>query len=662
MNKIFNLTSTFKAHEGDDGSVMIRGMASTADFDRAGDSISAEAWQKGGIKNFEKNPIILFNHDYDKPIGRATGMKAGPDGLELECKISKNAPGNVAELVKDGVLGAFSVGFRVKDADYIKETDGLMIKDAELFEVSVVSVPCNQAATFSLAKSFDSTEEYEEFKKTFTNRVDLAGQSLATDEDTSSNIASDNTPKSAELISADQEIKMDNQNIDLEAFAKQVAAETAAKIAMKQAEQKAAEKLEADQQASFVEAQNIKVKTGIQSGVEALMADMEAKMASKDADLAGILAQHKADLDEKSVEIEAMQNSKKSFQNRGSDLSKFGKEFLHASVLGKITGKGWDTKFAQDLKEKVGVQFDTNAGTLDTIASTTFEEEVKLNQKVAQLFKELAVNSGATVLPLMDDTNLATFSSGGIGNGILENRTQVAANEFELREVTALAKRLISGTYIGADTDEQVVVTILPMILSALARAHARAIDGAFTIGNASIVGLCGGAGTDGAGSFLAADSAGVTDLAVNGSANLTAAMLMAARGEMGKYGINPADVAYIVNMEEYYNLVNDPAFSDISEVGSDVAAKVQGTMGSVYGSPVVISDHFARAANKTAAIAVNVHNYVVPRLRNVSIESEYETANQRTAIVAAQSLGFTELFAGATGDLPSVRIEYAAS
>ena len=136
----------------------------------------------------------------------------------------------------------------------------------------------------------------------------------------------------------------------------------------------------------------------------------------------------------------------------------------------------------------------------------------------------------------------------------------------------------------------------------------------------------------------------------------------MAARGEMGKYGINPADVAYIVNMEEYYNLVNDPAFSDISEVGSDVAAKVQGTMGSVYGSPVVISDHFARAANKTAAIAVNVHNYVVPRLRNVSIESEYETANQRTAIVAAQSLGFTELFAGATGDLPSVRIEYAAS
>jgi hypothetical protein len=68
-----------------------------------------------------------------------------------------------------------------------------VIKDAELFEVSVVSVPCNQSATFSLAKSFDSDAEYEEFKKTFTNRVDLAGQSLAKDEDTSSNIASDHS-------------------------------------------------------------------------------------------------------------------------------------------------------------------------------------------------------------------------------------------------------------------------------------------------------------------------------------------------------------------------------------------------------------------------------------------------------------------------------------
>ena len=91
MNKTFNLTSTFKSDPQEDGSIMVRGMASTNAFDRAGDSISAEAWTKGGLGNFEKNPIILFNHDYNRPIGRATKVTPTADGLHMEAKISKHA-------------------------------------------------------------------------------------------------------------------------------------------------------------------------------------------------------------------------------------------------------------------------------------------------------------------------------------------------------------------------------------------------------------------------------------------------------------------------------------------------------------------------------------------------------------------------------------------
>ena len=94
-----------------------------------------------------------------------------------------------------------------------------MIKDAELFEVSVVSVPCNQAATFSLAKSFDSETEYEDFKKTFKS-VEIS------------------TSKEIDMSEATQ-----TPEVDLEAFAKKVAEETAAKIAMKQAEAIAKEKM-----------------------------------------------------------------------------------------------------------------------------------------------------------------------------------------------------------------------------------------------------------------------------------------------------------------------------------------------------------------------------------------------------------------------------------
>jgi HK97 family phage prohead protease len=674
MNKLFNLTSTFKSHEADDGSVMIRGMASTADFDRAGDSISAEAWTKGGLSNFEKNPIILFNHDYDKPIGRATGLKAGPDGLELECKISKAAPANVAQLVKDGVLGAFSVGFRVKDADYLKETDGLMIKDAELFEVSVVSVPCNQSATFSLAKSFDSDKEYEEFKKTFTNRVDLAGQSLAKDEVNTSSVASD-TPKSAEK-SADQEIKMDNQNIDLEAFAKKVAEDTAAKIAMKQAEQKAADEATAKaaqeaEEAKALEAQSIKtvINSGVESGIEKLMGDVEAKLAEKDANLQDVIGSFQKELEEKKAEIEAMQTSKKSFSDRGSDLSSFGRDFLGAHVLGKITGKGIQgTEYGRSVFEKAGnTSYTANNGTneaIDTLISQTFEEDVRLAQQVAGLFRELPVSSGATILPVIGDTNMARFQGTGLNtsnNSVLSAKDVNNGTDFPVTSVTAYAERLISGTFLPADTDEQVVLSLIPMLTASLARAHARAVDNACLYGygtaNKGLVGV-GGAVTGSATGYAGAPPATASDGLLTGStenASLKVNNLLHARSKLGSYGVNPADVAYIVSPEQYHNLMSDDTgngFTDISEVGTELATKITGTVGSVYGSPVVVSDLLtgqdidqtdSSSIRNTAAIAVNRNSFVIPRLRGVSIETDYEVANQRTALVASQSLGFVQ-------------------
>ena len=425
MEKILHVASTFKSHENDDGSVMIRGMASTDHSDRAGDVIAAEAWTKGGLDNFKNNPVILFNHDYDKPIGRATGVNVTKNGLELEAKISKSAPAAVCELVKDGVLGAFSVGFKVKDADYLQETDGLMIKDAELFEVSVVSVPCNQAATFSLAKSFDSVAEYEEFKKTFTNRVDLPGQSLTSKDSIESNVVSD-APKHVEK-STNKETKMSEDTktpeIDLEAFAKKVAEETAAKIAMKQAEQKAAEEAEAkaqaeaaEQKAAEQEAVEKTIRTGIETGAEKLMADVEADFAkAKESEMAEITKKYEAELKEKADELEAMRTSKRDFSGRSTsgDLTAFGKDFLHATVVGKVLGKPLDqTVLGQETLTKANVAY---TGAVNQVAIDAFEENIRLNYRVANFFREIQVNAQKTVIPVGLEPTIAAAATDGIG-------------------------------------------------------------------------------------------------------------------------------------------------------------------------------------------------------------------------------------------------------
>ena len=677
MNKIFNLTSTFKSHEVEDGSVMIRGMASTDHFDRAGDTISPDAWAKGGLKNFENNPIILFNHDYNKPIGRATGVKVTPTGLELEAKISKSAPESVCELVKDGVLGAFSVGFRVKDADYIAETDGYKIKDAELFEVSVVSVPCNQAATFSLAKSFDSETEYEAFKKTFTNRVDLAGQSLAKDD--ISDIASD-TPDG---VKTQKEIKMSEEvktpEIDLEAFAKKVAEETAAKIAMKQAETKAAEEKTAQEavekaaaEAEVKATQEAEVQkavvTAVESGTEKLMADVEAKLNQKDADLGEVVAQHKKELEEKNEEITKMRESKRVFGdrsvNRAESIEKNSKELMYAHLLGVMTNKGWATDYAKEVCEKAGLEYDSGLGSVTTGApdiaqgvSTAIEREIMLELKLAQVFREVTINSATQVLPIQTDALPAAWGGNTVTAGNLTNRPQIDANQFNARQVILKATRLVSTTFMDNDIDEQVLVNLMPMLTESVARAHARAVDDALLNGTTG-----GSQGFDGLEALAGTVKVDALDDPGSGTSDtvVTAAEFLAARKLMGKYGINPSDLVYVVSQARYYDLISDAAFADITDVGSDVATKITGAIGAIFGTPVVISDQLEGdgANGGTVGYAVNVRNHVIPRLRGVSVEQDYEVLNQRRVIVASQSLGFNQLVANnGTTDVSVVKL-----
>ena len=669
MEKIFNLTSTFKSQATEDGSVIIRGMASTNDVDRAGDSISPEAWSKGGLGNFEKNPIILFNHDYDRPIGRATGLKVTDKGLELEAKISKSAPANVCELVKEGILGAFSVGFRVKDADYLQETEGLMIKDAELFEVSVVSVPCNQAATFSLSKSFDSMAEYEDFKKTFINRVDLAGQSLAKDENSS--VASE-TPDEAE-ISAKEEIKMSEEvktpEIDLEAFAKKVAEETAAKIAMKQAESKAAEEKavqeaeekavqEAAEKAAQEEEVKAAVSVGVESGAERLMADIEAKLSEKDAKIDEVILSYQKQLEEKSEEITKMRESKRVFSDRseGDSISKWGKEFMHAHLLGVMTGKGMeDTSYGRGILEKAGVTYSSSAPNIATEVSSQIEKEIMRELRLARAFREIQINSQAQVLPIQQDTGLATFQTGAATSGNLQTRGGAAPQP---AQVVLKAYRLISTTLMDNHVDEEILINLMPMLVESVARSHARAVDDALlnhdTAGSDDFDGLIKLAGTN------------IFDTSVSAAALATtsvdAADFLSARKLMGKYGMMPDELVYVVSQKRYYDLIADAGFADITDVGSDVATKLTGQVGAIFGTPVIVSDNFpAEADNACVGLAVNVRNFAIPRLRGVNVEQDYEVMNQRNVIVATQSLGFNQLVADTSTDVSVVRLNAVA-
>ena len=664
MNKIFNLTSQFKAHEEDDGTVKIRGYASTNNEDRAGDVIEAAAWEKGGLKNYQNNPIILFNHNYNEPIGKTIDLRTTDRGLEINGLISKSA-GKIRDMVKEGVLGAFSVGFRVKDADYIEETDGLRIKDAELFEVSVVSVPANQAAVFSVTKSFDSEEDYTAWKAQFIHDPQKSGQS---DED---------SPKETANAVFGEKVMSDQEDFNLEEFAKEVARKTAAEIAMAQAEQKAAKDAKEEEEKATSDAQKAAeeqkldekkaeveaVVQGVTTGAERLINDVEQRVSKDHEDLESVVNELRSELNEKAEEIQNIRESKRIFSNRASESDwkeAYSEEVADAYMLARTTGKGYDTTLGKDVLQKVnahsGVQ--VSSADFEQEVSSNIERDIQLELILAPLFREIAMRSATQILPIMPDAGYAEFVAtqaitGTSPHGNLAERGDTYGTPWggaDLTEVTISTKKLISQSYLGNETEEDAIIPVLPLIREAVIRSHARAVEAMILVGNSADGPFgTGGASPSGIITLAAADSDKTQSTTAFASESLTAAHLLAARKNMGKYGLRPTDVVYIVNLTEYHNLIADSAYADSSQV-EGLATKLTGQVGQVYGSPVIVSDEFATpAVAKFYAVAVNTRNFVIPRLRGITVESDYEVANQRRVLVASQRIGFTDIINGAT-------------
>lgn len=199
-----------KAASSEKKSFRIAGYANTVAKDRTGDVVTAEAWTKG-IENYRKNPVLLYQHDHSKPIGRAESIVVDKKGIFVEGAVSDAAEKlhGVQTLIKDGALKSFSVGFRVKDADFDRASDTFLIKDLELLEISVVSVPANQDSLFSIRKSFEDAEGYEEFKKQFeTEAVEELSVEVKTEEEPVEEITEELEVKSVEEKEVDEEEEM----------------------------------------------------------------------------------------------------------------------------------------------------------------------------------------------------------------------------------------------------------------------------------------------------------------------------------------------------------------------------------------------------------------------------------------------------------------------
>ncbi len=130
------------------------------------------------LTNYQANPIVLWQHNPDVPVGRAADLKI--DGDKIRARITFAPTGispkadEVRGLVKNGIVSGVSVGFDVIDGEPLdpkQPRGGQRFTKWELLECSFCSVPADPGAAVT-------ARAQQQEKNDMTNTQTPAGKKL----------------------------------------------------------------------------------------------------------------------------------------------------------------------------------------------------------------------------------------------------------------------------------------------------------------------------------------------------------------------------------------------------------------------------------------------------------------------------------------------------
>ncbi len=144
-----------KAAQKGDGTLELVGYASTWILDRDREIVAPGAFDASLPDYLGKNPILLWQHNPDWPIGTVKSAEIDDTGLRVVAEVPKPEDGAAGwewtayGKIKAGVVRTFSIGGFMS---YDVSGKLLIIKEVELFEISVVSIPANPDSIFEAAQ------------------------------------------------------------------------------------------------------------------------------------------------------------------------------------------------------------------------------------------------------------------------------------------------------------------------------------------------------------------------------------------------------------------------------------------------------------------------------------------------------------------------------
>lgn len=148
---------SFEIKNIDDSGVIEGYGAVFGNVDDGGDIIEKGAFS-GSLEKKSRTVKMFLNHDSNRLVGRWTDMFEDDYGLYVRGQINlETVAGRESySLAKQKALDGLSIGYRV--IEQAKQGVNRLLKELDLFEVSLTPIPMNALATITAVKNTDYVE------------------------------------------------------------------------------------------------------------------------------------------------------------------------------------------------------------------------------------------------------------------------------------------------------------------------------------------------------------------------------------------------------------------------------------------------------------------------------------------------------------------------
>jgi len=318
----------------------------------------------------------------------------------------------------------------------------------------------------------------------------------------------------------------------------------------------------------------------------------------------------------------------KSFEGLSTELSEF-KKALGTATAGE--GSDW----------------------VPTDFSATLIDEVRLQLKVAALHRNITMPGDPYTIPV----KIGRSRAYNVAEATSDNPSEMRKSQLETSSQTLNAKTVGVATAFSYEVAEDSIIPIIPIVRSDIVASLADSRE------NATINGDTASSHQD-TGLTLTNDDqlklwSGYRKLCPSGTKidfdtgteAFTTANFRNVRKSMGKYGANPADIAWVVSIECYIRMLGLSEVLTVDKYGPN-SPILTGELGKFDGSPLIVSEFVRNDLNasgvydgttttETEAILVHRESFVFGDRRSITVETDRFPMTQQNVLVATERVIF---------------------